>query len=378
MRHWEHIWLDFSGCDVPERLEGLEKALAAWRVLNLDVSRSEEQPSFVQTWFAEHGKDVVLPVKSAEELPNDALMIVFGDGEEDRHCPYVRISSGIDESAVAVYPNVWELRAMFSVCAVFSDIDGTILHMDHTPSERTVHAIESLEEQGIPFVLVSARPPHGIRPISAKLRANHLPIVAYAGALVLDGNDEVLMEVGFSSERAQEIAARCKQIAPDTSVSIYHGMDWLTDTPEHEGILFERSVTGLTPKQVSLDDLSAYPIVHKILCIGPAASIDRLDAAFQGEADMNCGKSKATFLELTPKTASKSAALRFFCEHQNLPVSHTMAFGDYYNDLDMLQAAGCGIAMANAPDDVKQAADVVTTSNDDDGVARILEQKWLF
>ena len=193
---------------------------------------------------------------------------------------------------------------MKKISAVFSDIDGTILRNDSTPSPRTVNAIRRLREQGIWFVLVSARPPHAIRPIAAALGAPDMPLVAYAGGLLLDEADRVLAQVGISPSRAQAIAARCQAIAPDTSVSVYEGMNWYTDTPQHEGILFERQVTGLCPTAHTLADLSDLSAVHKMLCIGPAPSIDRLEEALCHEPDWNVSKSKATFLELQPKQAS--------------------------------------------------------------------------
>ena len=371
MSRANRIWLDFTGLETPAPLAGLEEALLGFcstgcRVTLLPDSKgwAAERLSRLDPWVRQQ-----VETAPAQGAPDDAALWVTCDAAASEKA----LCLGSDSC-----PDFWALGRVRSYCAVFSDIDGTILRSDHTPSWRTVQAIRQVQEDGVPFVLVSARPPQGIRPIARQVGAGKAPIVAYAGALVLDGEDRVLMEEGFSPARAEEIVRRCKMLAPDTSVSIYHGMHWLTDTPLHEGILFERQVTGLSPETADLSDLSSWSILHKILCIGPATSIDRLNDAFAGESDLNAGKSKATFLELTPKAASKSAALRFFCRYARLPVERTMAFGDYFNDVDMLQAAGCGIAMANAPEAVKQAAHAVTSSNHDDGVARILEQKWLF
>ena len=79
-------------------------------------------------------------------------------------------------------------------------------------------------------------------------------------------------------------------------------------------------------------------------------------------------------LEISQKTASKGNALRMFAERMGVDVAQTMAFGDTQNDISMIRAAGFGVAMGNATEDVKEAADYVTRTNEEDGVAYALEK----
>ena len=88
---------------------------------------------------------------------------------------------------------------------------------------------------------------------------------------------------------------------------------------------------------------------------------------------MQIHRSKPTYLEIANKAASKSQAIAFMADTFGVSIADTVAFGDNYNDLDMLRAAGYSIAMGNAPDDIKAQADYVTADNDQDGLAQVLE-----
>ena len=110
---------------------------------------------------------------------------------------------------------------------------------------------------------------------------------------------------------------------------------------------------------------------HKVMCMGNATEIDKLlgllTAAFP--ENLNLYRSKPTFMEITPRAVSKSTAFKYLLNFLLIDPSEAVAVGDNYNDLEMLKDAGLGIAMGNSPDSVKQAADYVTLSNNDNGLA---------
>ena len=76
------------------------------------------------------------------------------------------------------------------------------------------------------------------------------------------------------------------------------------------------------------------------------------------------------------KSATKGSAVRFLEDYFGVKDDEVIAFGDNFNDLDMLEHVGLGVAMGNAPDEIKQAANVVTATNNEDGLALILEEKF--
>lgn len=115
---------------------------------------------------------------------------------------------------------------------------------------------------------------------------------------------------------------------------------------------------------------------HKILLMGTKSQIDRARHLLQKGSGNNLSvtKSKPTYLEITNRQASKAFALSFLLKKYGLTAAQTIAFGDNHNDIEMLQLAGLGIAMANAPDDVKAGADFITTGNDEEGIKRALDK----
>ena len=90
--------------------------------------------------------------------------------------------------------------------------------------------------------------------------------------------------------------------------------------------------------------------------------------------NLNIYPSKPTYLEIMPSNASKTSAIEVLCKKFNIQRSEIIAMGDNYNDIDMIEFAGLGIAMGNAPDEVKQYADDITLSNDEDGVAEAIKK----
>lgn len=140
--------------------------------------------------------------------------------------------------------------------------------------------------------------------------------------------------------------------------------------------------TSITGEEAVVTDFSNFleekHPVHKCLLIGEDEEIAQLlvDLRAATFTETAFYLSKSNYLEVTHKEVSKERALRVLAEHFQVPLDETVAFGDHFNDVPMLQAAGCGVAMGNAPEDVKKAADVVTLSNQEHGVARFLRLQF--
>lgn len=123
------------------------------------------------------------------------------------------------------------------------------------------------------------------------------------------------------------------------------------------------------------DVLTNQAPVHKILCFGEEKTIDALQIQLRKEFPFcSISKSLPQYLEIMSCEASKSAAASFFCQREKISHEDIIAFGDNYNDADLLEYAGTGVAMGNAPDPVKQKADIIAPANDEDGVFFILQR----
>ena len=252
---------------------------------------------------------------------------------------------------------------------VFSDIDGTLLNSQHEVTNRTKMKVHELVNQGIPFVLVSARTPSGIKTVMNQLDI-HIPIISYSGGLVINKDNEILYSRGISVENAKQISEFIEKNY-QISVNICSNDHWMSSDLKNPWVKQEADITGITPEKL---DFSKIDIVHKILCMGDKNTVDLVEQALLKKYDfLSVYKSKETYLEIMDKSISKANAINILCERLNIDVTKTVSFGDNYNDIDMLLATGSGFVMANAPQDVLNQIARHTKSNDQDGIVYALE-----
>ncbi len=257
---------------------------------------------------------------------------------------------------------------------IFSDIDGTILDSNHKVSNKTKEVVKKLEGKKVPFVLVSARMPKGIRTVIKELEINS-PIVAYSGALVQDKEGVAISQHSIKRREAVEIAGYIRKEFPDVSISMYSNDYWLTDDVKNPWIVEEEKITAVKSEAVGSFREVKSKKIHKLLCMGNKSEIEALESSLVGRfAGIKVYKSKDTYLEIMNFKASKSKAMKILGDIYHISMKDTIAFGDNYNDIDMLQSAGLGVAMGNAPEDVKKAADIIALSNDEDGVFHVIDK----
>lgn len=256
---------------------------------------------------------------------------------------------------------------------IFLDIDGTLLDSNHQIMPKTKRILNRLEQRGVPIILCSARSPGGVETVEQQAGL-HSPIACYGGSLILDGERAILRDTGIRSEIGVSFKRFVRERAPDIVVNAYIYDVWLVDDADHPAVLREARISQCTPLAGDLHSaVQATPHIHKLLCIGTQQQITKLQStAAKAFPDLTLVRSGATYLEVMPKNASKRAALETFRAYYNASREQLVAFGDHFVDLDMLRYAGLGVAMGNAPDEVKQAADRVTTSNDEEGVYMVL------
>ncbi|WP_439287745.1 Cof-type HAD-IIB family hydrolase [Lonepinella sp. BR2904] len=256
--------------------------------------------------------------------------------------------------------------------AVFSDIDGTLLNSQHQITSRTEQAIKAIVKKGIPFIPVSARPPYAITPYTEQLHTEQA-IICYSGALILDKNLTALYSVLIEQNDLRLLNQILADYA-DLSINHYAGLNWFSNDLSNFWTLQESQITGLQAQIVPTDLTD----VHKILVMGNAANIQQLEQKLkQNLPHLSIHRSKPEYLEIMNKAATKAKAIQFMEKLLNITTDQVIAFGDNFNDLDMLQYAGLSVAMGNAPDEIKQVAKQVTTSNNEDGIALVLEREFL-
>lgn len=257
---------------------------------------------------------------------------------------------------------------------ISADMDGTLLSPDKRITPRTQAAVRAAMRAGALFVLNSGRMPESIMPFARQLEVN-APIICYNGALTYDPQT---MRPSACMPLKREIALAILNMAEGMGLYVqgYWGHDYYcaqygpkTQSYEEKCKVYAQ-VTHQPLSQVISSD------VYKLLVIldpGQMRSVlPRFVRAFDRVA--SCSASSDTFLEIVAKEANKGAALRALGAARGIAPSEIMSFGDELNDLSMLSMAGYGYAMANASEAVRRQTHLVAPSNQEDGLAQVLER----
>lgn len=253
--------------------------------------------------------------------------------------------------------------------AIFSDIDGTMLNREHQISPRTLTAIRSVISRGIPFILVSARSPLAITSFIDTI-GNKLPFIAYNGALILDGEMREIYSMPLDDADLRQLEAELESL-PHFSLNYYQGEHWYSPAPDNFWTMREGDITKLRASNKPTIQLTS---VHKILVMGEASRILTLEKHLRlAYPHLGIHRSKDEYLEIVNRAATKAPAIQFMENYLGITAEEIIAFGDNYNDLDMLRYAGYGVAMGNAPEDIKAQVRHVTATNAEDGLAQVLE-----
>ncbi|MBW3468980.1 Cof-type HAD-IIB family hydrolase [Arthrospiribacter ruber] len=266
--------------------------------------------------------------------------------------------------------------------AICTDIDGTLLNGDRVLSERLLQAIANLPHD-FPVILASSRMPDAMRHLQKDMDRLGEPLICYNGGFVIhDAKKEIIDDVSISLEQCEALLG----IANGTQVhvSLYQGEDWFEPQFDYWAEREARN-TRVDPTVRPLDKVLALwksreKGAHKVMCMGPAEEIDAYfnNALRHLGDDLHLYRSKDTYIEIAPKKISKASALSLLLERKyQISMDEVMAFGDNYNDIEMLKAVGLGVAVGNAREEVKAIADRVTLSHKEDGVAAMIEEVLL-
>lgn len=255
---------------------------------------------------------------------------------------------------------------------IATDLDGTLLRGDGTPSERTIAALRLARDYGVLVALVTARPPRSMLSLARALDVTSLAICCN-GALVFDPEREaVVRHLPLHPEVARELVLALRAVLPDVSFACELG---LTFGCEPEYLRLRPRAADYAPM---VDDALA-------LCAGPVTVLvvrhPNLSAAELHEHVRAVAGARATVtysgqapVDVVAPGVEKASALAWLCARHHIPPSAVIAFGDGPNDLPMLQWAGHGVAVANAHTSLLSAAREVAPSNDEDGVADVIER----
>jgi len=251
------------------------------------------------------------------------------------------------------------------------DLDDTLLRNDLTISDRAKKAIQGAIKKGTLVTFATGRMFCSALPYALELGLD-LPLITYQGALVKYADGREVYHRPIELATAKEVIEFAKPSGLHVNAYIDDELYMAADT--HWG----RQYAAIAKAPIHYIDLPGELMTDptKILFIGESDELDiwarKISETFS--TAVNVTKSKDTFLEISHPKATKGNALRELVEALHIKREEVIAIGDNMNDLDMIQYAGCGVAVGNAVRALKEAANLVAKSNDDDGVAEIIEQ----
>ncbi|GIO01607.1 Cof-type HAD-IIB family hydrolase [Brevibacillus laterosporus] len=255
------------------------------------------------------------------------------------------------------------------------DLDDTLLQDDHTISTRTKIALMKAQEAGVKVVLASGRPTYAMTHIAEELELAKYGsfILSFNGAKIINWKTK---EELFSSTLPVETVHELYDISKKEQVGIlsYDGDDIVAETVTVY-TQKESEITGMNMKEVeSFKQAITRPVV-KVLMVDDPTKLAIVEKKLQKqlEGQLSVMRSKPFFLEFTEAGVDKGTSLHQLIHKLGIEQAEVIAIGDSYNDLAMINFAGLGVAMGNAPDDIKEIADYVTDTNMNHGVAKVVE-----
>ena len=161
----------------------------------------------------------------------------------------------------------------------------------------------------------------------------------------------------------------------DVVWNVYSGEKWLSQNRLNKWISREERVVGLVSQEADLEAIGHLPEVHKLLLMGEPERMQALEEKLKElYPGLSIARSLPYYIEVMASGIQKGRAVSLLAKHYGVEMSETLAFGDNFNDLDMLEAAGEAYVMANAPQEVKERVGHVTASHNHDGIALVLEK----
>lgn len=255
------------------------------------------------------------------------------------------------------------------------DLDDTLLDCGLQISPRCIEAIQAVRKQDVIVTIATGRMFKSALPYARQLEMD-VPLITYQGAWVKNSlSGEVLYYRPVDRELARSIFKffDCCGVHYHSYFDDTLCMENLTE----EGCYYAQ-IAGVKPVIVKnlyaeLENREPFKIMG--ITFNEKMLLDmELFLKNRFGRELYITRSKPNFLEVMDRQATKANALQVVAEHYGIDRSSVMAIGDSFNDMDMLEWAGLGVAMGNAHKDVKEAADYVTTSNEEEGVAEALKR----
>ena len=261
----------------------------------------------------------------------------------------------------------------FEGCLICTDLDGTLLKNDLTISDRNKQAIEYFKSEGGLFTFVTGRMPSYLGDIYSKVRPN-CPIGCINGGGVYDCEKQKYLWTCPLPHSALDLVKSVDDTLENIGIIVVT-FDKTYFCKENATTAGVRKVTGVPNLVIDYNNITE-PISKVMFADANTDNLLKVIGILNSHSmseQFSFIRSELALYEILPKNINKGTALSKLCEILDIDIKNTIAFGDYDNDIGMLKTAGLGIAVSNATDSAKAAADLVTVSNEEDALAVIID-----
>lgn len=257
------------------------------------------------------------------------------------------------------------------------DLDGTLTNDQKIITEKTKAALMAAQKRGIRLALASARPSPGLFRERDVLDLQHHNgiLMSYNGGRIVDAaTGKVLFETSMDLAQTKTVLRQLETL-PVTPILDDGAQFYVTDKSGYKVDYECRNNNMVCAEVGNLADFLSFAPIKILMSVQPEElkAVQKQIADFLPES-LTVVQTAAFYLEVIPKVINKGQGIRDICKVLGIGTEEVIAFGDAENDIPMLRAAGMGVAVGNAAQAVKEAADMVTLSNNDDGIADALEK----
>jgi Cof subfamily protein (haloacid dehalogenase superfamily) len=258
----------------------------------------------------------------------------------------------------------------------FFDIDGTLLGDTHTLSKRTINAIADLRARGTQIALATGRPSFGASNISKELGIDCFSLF-FSGSLISNPKSKQIL---FKAKIDKDLIYKTISVTKELGLYLefytednYFVEKFTEITPIHTHYM------GFDPEIADFEKLAEEAEIIKLL-VATVGQHDKQQMLIEAIPELNCLCSTGAnhpdiiFNNITSKSANRTDGFTRILSSLKIEAKDVISFGDAKSDLEFIDLSGCGVAMQNAHEDLKKAADLITDSANNDGVAKVIEQ----
>jgi len=255
------------------------------------------------------------------------------------------------------------------------DLDDTLLHDDHSISPRNKDLLLQAQNKGVKVVLASGRPTQAMMQYAELLQLAEFDsyLISFNGAVVTAmKSNEILFQKSLTREEVHSMYDF--SIANNVHILTYSHKGVVSET-DSEYIDVELNLTGIPHHKVPSFKAEITGSAVKCILLEEPTYLKQVESKLKAErTDLSVARSKPFFLEVMPHGIDKAASIHFLAQKLGILQSEVIAVGNAGNDLSMVQYAGLGVWVDNVSPELRHEADVVVASNNNDGVAEVVER----